>query len=338
MKHLALHAVSNHGLFLILVLLLVTFSLLRPNTFPTQATLGSILETRSVIVILALGVMIPIATNQFDLSIGFVVALTNSLVIGLQVNSGLAWEFAAVVTLAAGAAIGLVNGALVAYGKIDSFVTTLGSGTVIYGLANWYTGGQQVVGALDPEFIALTGFWYGVPQMAFYAAGTAIVFWIALEHLPFGRYFYAVGANRRASELLGINPERRIVTAFAISGLLAAIGGILLASQLRIGQTNTGPDYLLPVFAAALLGSTSVRPGRVNVWGTVIAVFLVAVALAGLQQLGSPFYVEYIFNGTILIIAVGSAGLVGRRRAAARRTEALRHAAAQPREHSPASR
>jgi ribose transport system permease protein len=106
---------------------------------------------------------------------------------------------------------------------------------------------------------------------------------------------------------------------------------------LRIGQTNTGPDYLLPVFAAALLGSTSVRPGRVNVWGTVIAVFLVAVALAGLQQLGSPFYVEYIFNGTILIIAVGSAGIVGRRRAAARRAQALRQAALQRREHSTAS-
>jgi ribose transport system permease protein len=337
LRHWILHAISNHGLLLILVLLLVVFSLLKPNTFPTQATLGTILETRSVIVILALGVMMPIATNQFDLSVGFVVALTNSLVVGLQVDSGVAWELAVLASLVVGAAIGTMNGALVAYGKIDSFVTTLGTGTVIYGLANWYTGGQQIVGQLDPAFISLTGFVLGVPQMAFYAIALAILLWIALEYLPFGRYFYAVGANRRASELIGINPERRIVTAFAISGFLAAAGGILLASQLRIGQTNTGPDYLLPVFAAALLGSTSVRPGRVNVWGTVIAVFLVAVALAGLQQLGSPFYVEYIFNGTILIIAVGSAGIVGRRRAAARRAEALRHAAAQLR-HGPGER
>jgi ribose transport system permease protein len=329
-SHWIYHVISNHGLLLILAILLIVFSILRPNTFPTQPTFGGLLETRSVVAILALGCILPIATNQFDLSIGYVVAISNCLAIGLQINAGLPWQFAVLIVLLVGLIIGAINGALVAYGKIDSFVATLGSGTVIYGFANWYTNGQQLAGPLDAGFIGLTGSWFGIPSMAFYAGAIAILLWISLEYLPFGRYFYAVGANRRASELVGIDPERRIVIAFAISGTLAAFGGTLLASQLQIGVTTTGPDYLLPVFAAALLGSTSVKPGRVNVWGTVIAVFLVAVALAGLQQLGSPFYVEYIFNGGILVVAVGAAGIVGRRRAAARRAEFLRRASQLP--------
>jgi ribose transport system permease protein len=321
------HLLSVHALLVILILLTVIFSILRPATFPTELTFRGILDTKSIVALVSLGILVPLTTNQFDLSAGYIIALTNSLAIGLQVKSGLGWEAAVLVPMFAGFVVGIVNGVLVAYAEIDSFIATLGSGTVVFGIANWYTQGEQLAGQLDPGFLSLVGAWHGVPKVAFYALAIAIILWAVLEFLPFGRYFYAVGANRRAAELSGINSRRRIVMAFAISGLLAGLGGVLLAAQLRLGGTNTGPDFLLPVFAAALLGSTSVRPGRVNVWGTVIAVLLLAVAVSGLQQLGSSFYIEYIFNGGILVVAVGLAVFVGRRRAAARRAQALRHAA-----------
>jgi ribose transport system permease protein len=143
-----------------------------------------------------------------------------------------------------------------------------------------------------------------------------VVLWVVFEYLPAGRYFYAVGANPRAAALTGINTRRRIIAAFGLSALFASAAGVFLAAQQQIGQATTGPDFLLPAFAAALLGATSVRPGRVNVWGTVIAVMLLAVAVAGLQQLGAHFYVEYLFNGAMVIIAVGAAGYVIRRRVA----------------------
>jgi ribose transport system permease protein len=325
--HWLTHLLSVHALLVILILLIVVFSILKPNTFPTQLNFRGILDTKAIVCLVSLGILVPLTTNQFDLSAGYIIALTNSLAIGLQVKAGAPWEVAVVVPLLAGLAVGIGNGILVAYARIDSFIATLGSGTVIYGLANWYTNGEQLAGQLDPGFVALVGLWNGVPKVAFYALVVAVVLWAVLEYLPFGRYMYAVGANRRAAELSGIDARRRILIAFAISGFLAAIAGVLLAAQLQMGGTNTGPDFLLPVFAAALLGSTSVRPGRVNVWGTVIAVLLLAVAVSGLQQLGSSFYIEYIFNGGILVVAVGLAGFVGRRRAAARRAEALRHAA-----------
>jgi ribose transport system permease protein len=319
------HLISHHALLIILVLLIIVFSIVRPGTFPTALTFRGIVDTKSVVILVSLGIMLPLTTNQFDLSAGYVIALTNSLVVGLMLG-GMPWELAIVVVLVVGALVGAVNGWLVAYAQIDSFIATLGSGTVLFGLANWYTGGQQLSGELAPGFIAIAGQTFGIPNVAAIALAVAVVLWIVLEYLPAGRRFYAVGANRRAAELSGINGRRRIVIAFVVSAVCAALAGVIFASQLRVGQTNTGPDMLLPVFAAALLGSTSVRPGRVNVWGTVIAVALLAVAVSGLQQLGAQFYVEYIFNGGILIFAVGAAGYMGRRRAAVRRAAAAEDA------------
>src|SRR5262249_32895225 len=151
----------------------------------------------------------------------------------------------------------------------------------------------------------------------------AVILWVVFEHLPTGRYFYAVGANPRAATLSGIDTRRRIIAAFGLSALFASAAGAYLAEQHQVGQATTGPDFLLPAFAAALLGATSVRPGRVNVWGTVLAVMLLAVAVAGLQQLGAKFYVEYLFNGAMVIIAVGAAGFVMRRRVASEGSRTL---------------
>lgn len=316
---------SVYGLVVLLLALIGLFSLLKPNTFPTILTLRGILSTHGVVAMLALGVMVPLATRQFDLSIGYVVALTNSLAIGFQVKTGMSWELALILILLVGIAIGIINGLVVAYAQVDSFIATLGTGTVMFGIANWYTDGSALSGTLPNSFESLSGLWLGIPKVAYYVIAIALVLWIVFEYLPFGRYFYAVGSNANAAELSGIDVRKRITIAFAISGLLAAASGFLLGSQLQIGQTSTGPEYLLPVFAAVLLGSTTIRPGRVNVWGTVIAVLILSVAIAGLQQLGLPFYVEYLFNGLMIVLAVGIAGYIGRRRAAGRRAEARAH-------------
>ena len=310
---------SSHSLLLLLLLLIVLFSILRPETFPTELTLRGILSSKTVVVLLALGLLFPLATNSFDLSIGFVMALSNSVVMGLQVKSGLPWELAIVVVLVMGLVIGFLNGMLVTYAHIDSFIATLGSGTVLFGVANWYTNGEQIVsiGGFSNGFTSLAENWLGIPKITLFTLVVAIVLWVVFEHLPTGRYFYAVGANPRAATLSGINTERRIIVAFGLSAMFAAAAGCFLAAQHQVGQATTGPDFLLPAFAAALLGATSVRPGRVNVWGTVIAVMLLAVAVAGLQQLGAKFYVEYLFNGGMVLIAVGAAGYVVRRRVAA---------------------
>ena len=143
--------------------------------------------------------------------------------------------------------------------------------------------------------------------------GCGIVLWIVTEYLPIGRYLYAIGANPRAAELNGIRSRRFVIGAFMASGLLGAIAGVVLAARLRIGQASVGLEFLLPALVGAFLGSTTIKPGRVNVWGTIVGVAILAVGISGIQQLGGEFYVEPLFNGVTLLFAIGLAGYAQRR-------------------------
>ena len=147
-----------------------------------------------------------------------------------------------------------------------------------------------------------------MPVAAFYVLAISLVLWIVTEYLPIGRYLYAIGANPRAAELNGIPTRRYVIGAFMASGCLSAIAGVVLAAQLRIGQASVGLEFLLPALVGAFLGSTTIKPGRVNVWGTIVGVAILAVGISGIQQFGGAFYVEPLFNGVTLLIAIGLAG------------------------------
>jgi ribose transport system permease protein len=327
LSHAIMRGVSVWGLLILLILLMIVFSMLKPDTFLTYFNIRSILSNKSVQALVALSVFIPMASNQFDLSAGFNVGISQVLAIGLQ-GQGLPWWAAIVAVLAMGAVVGLVNGILVTRVKIDSFIATLGTGTVLYGLNAWYTGGQQVLASLPDVFLSLSGNIWFIPAPAVYVLIVSLALWVVFEYLPLGRYLYVLGASTRAAELNGISAKRYITYGFVAAGALAAFAGIVLQSQLQVGQSSVGQEYLLPAFTAALLGATSIRPGRVNVWGTVLAVAVLAVAVAGLNQLGAPFFVEPLFNGAMLILAVGLAVQAAERRSK-RGAEADRAAATQ---------
>jgi ribose transport system permease protein len=214
--------------------------------------------------------------------------------------------------------VGIINGLLVEAAQIDSFIATLGTGSILYAISIAYTGGQQIVGQLPDGFTAINDMvFFGVPAPALYVLVLAVALWVGFEYLPIGRYIYAIGANPRAAQLVGIPKSRYVVFAFAASALITAFAGVVLGAKLQIGQSNVGPPYLLPSFVGALLGSTAFRLARVNVWGTIVAVILLSIGIAGIEQLGSSFYVEPLFNGTTLLIAVGLAGLTSRRQKSA---------------------
>jgi ribose transport system permease protein len=174
-----------------------------------------------------------------------------------------------------------------------------------------------MVGALPDAFYAINGtFVFGLPITAFYVLAIALTLWIALEYTPMGRYLYAIGANQRAAELNGIPTRKFVIAAFVASGVLTALAGVLLASKLRIGQASVGLEFLLPALVGAFLGSTTIKPGRVNVWGTMVGVLILAVGISGIQQFGGSFWVEPLFNGTTLLIAIGIAGYAQRKKGA----------------------
>jgi len=313
----ALRLAPTYGLVILMVGLIVTFSILLPNTFPTMLNLRSILSDKAIIALLSLAAMIPMVAGRIDLTVGYGIVLWHILAISLQTMYGLPWPMAVLIVLALGVLTGALNGLLVEVARIDSFIATLGTGTILYALALWHTGGRQMVGTLPDAFYALNGtFVFGLPITAFYVLAITLALWIILEYTPIGRYLYAIGANQRAAELNGIPTRKFVIGAFVTSGALTALAGVLLASKLRIGQASVGLEFLLPALVGAFLGSTTIKPGRVNVWGTIVGVMILAVGISGIQQFGGSFWVEPLFNGTTLLIAIGIAGYAQRKKGA----------------------
>jgi ribose transport system permease protein len=310
----------TYGLVILMFGLIVLFSILLPDTFPTKLNLRAIISDKAIIALLSLAAMIPMVAGRIDLTVGYGIVLWHVLAISLQTMYGLPWPIAVLVVIALGAFVGLLNGILVEVARIDSFIATLGTGTVLYALALWHTGGRQIVGMLPDGFYALNGtFVFGLPITGFYVLVITVVLWLVLEYTPIGRFLYAIGANQRAAELNGIPTRKFVIGAFITSGVLTALTGVLLASKLRIGQASVGLEYLLPALVGAFLGSTTIKPGRVNVWGTIVGVVILAVGISGIQQSGGSFWVEPMFNGVTLLIAIGIAGYAQRKKGAAKR-------------------
>ncbi|MBB5750980.1 ABC transporter permease [Prosthecomicrobium pneumaticum] len=309
-----------YGLVLLMLALILVFSILLPNTFPTLLNLRAILSDKAIIALLALAATVPMVAGRIDLTVGYGIVLWHILAISLQTLLGIPWPLAVVIVLALGTAVGFLNGLLVEVARIDSFIATLGTGTVLYALALWHTGGRQMVGMLPDGFYAINGtFVVGLPITAFYVLAIAVTMWVVLDHTPIGRFLYAIGANQRAAELNGIPTRKFVLGAFVTSGFLTALAGVLLASKLRIGQASVGLEFLLPALVGAFLGSTTIKPGRVNVWGTIVGVMILAVGISGIQQFGGSFWVEPLFNGLTLLIAIGIAGYAQRRKGAVKK-------------------
>lgn len=177
-----------------------------------------------------------------------------------------------------------------------------------------------MVGSLPEGFYDIsTTFVFGLPITGYYLLVITLVLWVVLEYTPIGRYLYAIGANQRAAQLNGIPTRKYVIGAFMASGTLTALAGVILASKLRIGQASVGLEFLLPALVGAFLGSTTIKPGRVNVWGTIVGVAILAVGISGIQQFGGSFWVEPLFNGVTLLIAIGIAGYAQRRKGAVKR-------------------
>jgi ribose transport system permease protein len=297
--------IANYGLVFVLLGVIVLFSSLRPETYPSAANARMIASTNAVLALLALAAIPPLISGQFDLSIGFQMALAQSLVATLVLHDGVNPGAAVLIAVAIGLVVGLVNGLLVAYAGLNAFITTLGTGIMVQGVTQWYTNGESVFGTMPPWFLAIGRSDIGpIPLPLVYVASVALVLWFKFEYTSWGRRAFATGGNPRAALLTGIDIRRVNLECFLLASLLAALAGALSTTILGSANPNVGGNFLLPAFAAAFLGATSVRPGRFNALGTVLAVYTLAAGIAGLQQLGASFYIEQLFNGLALLAAV----------------------------------
>ncbi|MEJ0096913.1 MAG: ABC transporter permease [Bauldia sp.] len=317
MRSLGLHIIATYGLLVFGILLVLVFVILLPGTFAGMQTVRAIFGNNTTVALLAMAEMLVIACGNYDLSVGFSIGLMHIIAMSLLAWVGVPWPLVVVITIAAGGLVGFINGILVEYAKIDSFIATLGVGSILYGFSTFITNGTQVVGTVPEPFALINdGRVLGLPFPTYIVAVIAVLAWIGLEHLPVGRQLYAIGSNRRAAELTGVRSRRLVMGSFVAGGLIVGLAGVILAARCRSRRPPSGRSFLLPSFVGALLGATTVRPGRVNAAGTIIAVLVLAVGIAGLQQLGNSFFVEPIFEGLALIVSVGLAGYAARRRKA----------------------
>jgi ribose transport system permease protein len=314
---LAGHVLAQYGLIVVFVLLVAFFSLVEPDTFFSKQNAQTIAASKAVVAILAFAAMAPLIVGQFDLSVGFQLGLTQTLCAGLMLNQHQSAVTAVVATLAVGVLFGVVNGLLVVRVKINAFIATLATGTLAAGLTQWYSNGESIFGAIPAGFLSLgRSDVVGIPLPIVYVAAIGMALWLLFEYTSWGRSCFAIGGNARASLIAGVRVDRKTIQCFVLAGVLSSVAGILSVTILGSANPNVGPDFLLPAFAGAFLGATSIRPGRYNAAGTFVAVYLLASGITGLQQLGAASYIEQFFNGSALLIAVAlSAWAAGRRRA-----------------------
>lgn len=310
--------VSRFALVVILLLLWVVFSAISPQAFATTTNLQSVLAVQATTGLLALAVVVPIVIGQFDLSVGFQFGLAQSLAAVLVIKQHWPPLLALLVVLVAGVAIGFVNGQLITRLRLPSFTTTLGTGMLVVGFTAWLTGNNSITGPAPDWFFNLgRERIVGIPLPFVYLAVVAAILFVLLELTVWGRRAYAVGANPIAARLSGIAADRQIRHGFIIGGILCSLAGCISMMSLGGSSPIIGLGSLLPAFAAALLGATCFRPGRYNVFGTVVAVYVIGVGITGLQQLGAQSYIQDLFNGAALLIAIIISTITRRRKATA---------------------
>jgi len=296
-------------------LFILIFGLWEPHLFFTASTVHSVASEYAITGILGIAVLVPLAAGAYDLSVGATVNL--STIIVSQVQSANHWNMwlAILTAVAATFVVGLVNGFIVVKLHVNSFIATLGMATIIGAVQSMVSGSSQ---PLPPT----SAFWNGLTQHSIfgfqivflYLIIIAVFFWWVLDHTPAGRYIYAVGGNAEAARLSGVKVEKWTWLSLITSATLCGIGGVFYAS-LSGPSLTFGASLLLPAFAAVFLGSTQIRPGRVSVWGTLLAIYVLATGVTGLQLITGVQWLNDMFNGVALIVAVSFA--VWRQRAVA---------------------
>jgi len=297
---------GKYGTLIGLAFMIILFTALKPNAFPTVRNFLNILNQGSLLAILAFGSTVVLIVNEFDLSPGFIASFAGVLVSGFMVIQHFPIGLAIVLVLFLCLILGLISGLVVTRLRVSSVIATIGTGGIILGLNYAYANGAPIATGIPDWFLNITLFKvFGVipSNVAFMFALMAIL-WVLLNKTELGQRIQAVGGNAQAAELAGINVSRIKIIAFMIGSFCAGLTGILLASVIGSGTTNAGDAYMINAFAAVFLGSATLKEGEFHILGTFIGVLIINIGFNGLAIFGVPTFFQHIFQGVILIGAV----------------------------------
>jgi ribose transport system permease protein len=309
--------VERYALLGVWAVVIVVFGVLRPDTFLSTANFSTIFGSQAVLVVLTLALLTPLTAGDYDLSVAATMGICAMTLAILNVDHG--WPIGAAIAaaLAVGLVVGLVNGAIVVLLGIDSLIVTLGTSTFIAGVILWISNSQTVSGVSTTLTDAVVGTrLFEIPLAFYYGVVLGLVMYYVFEFMPVGRRLLFVGRGRSVARLSGIRVVRLRWGAFVVSGLISAFAGVLYAGTLGSADPTSSLSFLLPAFAAAFLGATTIMPGRFNPIGSIAAVYFLVTGITGLQLLGVQTFVQQLFYGGALVLAVALSQLARRRDAA----------------------
>jgi ribose transport system permease protein len=293
------------ALLLVWLGLIAVYGWAMPQSFMTWGKFYIQLASYAPAAMLALAIIVPLTAGDYDLSVGATLTLSSAVIGVLNVWMHMPILLVLAIVIVIGVIVGLVNALFILFFRIPSLVVTLGTTSVMTGLVQWITN-SSTIGGIDNALVmaVVGGRLFGVPYAFYYALAAAIIMWYVFDYTPLGRRLLFVGRGREVARLNGISVDRVRLGALATSGVLSALAGILYAGVLGSADPYSGLNFLLPAFAAAFLGATTILPGRFNPWGVIVAVYFLATGITGLTMLGIPLWVTNVFNGGALILAV----------------------------------
>lgn len=307
---------ERYALVILVLALFALFALLPASgaVFTSPQNLRALISNQGVPLLIAVAAVFPLAAGYFDFSVGAVAATSSVVTAAALSHFAAPLPVAVLLGVLVGAIIGTLLGLLIAYAGVNPFISTLGVATLLGGAIFAYTGGLRISAGI-PEDLTDIGSrdWLGVPRVVVVAGAVALVAWWILSQSVFGRRLYAVGSNARATHLIGVDVRRTQLLAFVASGTIAGIGGVLLLARNGGATSDNGMMMLFPALTAVLLSTIVIELGRPSVPGVVVAILFIAITVSGLTLVGTPPWVNQVFNGAALLLAVAFARLAGRR-------------------------
>lgn len=292
---------------------IVLFGVWIPDTFLTSITFRLVAADQVVIAILALAILVPLVVGAFDLSVGAMLAFSLVVVTWLESNTDLNAVVSCAIAILACSAVGFLSGLLVVRFKVNSFIATLGMSQILAATSLLISENRQIAGVFSDEFLSFgRRDLFGIPIVFVYLIALAVVIWYVLQWTPLGRNMFATGSNPEAARLSGVKTDSLVWGAMVVSAAIAGLGGVVYGMKVGSYSNSFGPPLLFPAFAAVFFGATQFTR-RPNVWGTLVAVYVLAFGVKGLQLAftSGVYWITPMFNGVALLAAVTLASRTG---------------------------
>jgi ribose transport system permease protein len=295
-------------------IVVVLFTIVEPGRFATTGNFSGIFGPQAPLVVLSLGLLLPLVAGEYDLSVAGTLGLSSMTIAVLNAQHGMGIGISILIGLCIGLVVGVVNAIIVVRFSVNSFIVTLGVSTLEEGLILWIANGQTVTGVSNGLVnIMVNDSFLGMPLEFYFALIVCVVVWYVLEKTVQGKRALFIGHGREVARLNGVPVDGLRMALFVASGVIAGVAGVLYVGRSGSADPTSAQTLLLPAFAAAFLGATAIKPGRFNAWGTVISVYFLVTGVTGLEILGVPLFISYIFYGVALVVAVIISQTIGAR-------------------------